>query len=87
MIKIQPFTDQVHIEIEEAKAGVLNTSSRESAVEYAKVVGLGEGCVGGRLKVGDHIFVKAWAIDIISHQDKRYYFVNITTNGILAIVK
>lgn len=86
-MKIKPFFDQVHIKVEEARAGALNTSSRESAIEYAEVLALGKGTDGGELKVGDHIFVKAWAIDIITHEDKRFYFVNVTTGGILAIVK
>lgn len=38
-------------------------------------------------EVGDHVFVKAWAIDIINYQDKKYYFCNLDTNGVLAIVK
>lgn len=85
-MKIQPATDIIYIEIEKAKAGALVTSSREGAVEYAKVLALGKGTEGGSIKVGDHIFVKAWAVDIINYNDKTYYFVNITTGGILAII-
>ena len=86
-MKIQPFSDQIYIKIDEVKAGILNTSSRESAVECAEVLALGQGTEGGILKVGDKIFVKAWAIDIITHGDAKYHFVNVTSGGILAKVK
>ena len=39
-MKIQPLGNIIQLEIEEATAGDLITSSRESAVEYAKVVAL-----------------------------------------------
>lgn len=90
-MKIIPIGNLIQLEIEEAKAGDLLTSSRESAVEYAKVVGIGEmALISGRatnFKLGDYVFVKAWAIDIITYEGKKYYFVNLETNGILALVK
>lgn len=101
-MKITPLGNIIQLEITEATAGDLITSSRESAVEYAKVVAIGtqvenikriEGTENvykkqlPDLKVGDHVFVKAWAIDIINYQDKKYYFCNLDTAGVLAIVK
>lgn len=94
-MKIQPLGNIIQLEIEEAKAGILDTSSRDSAVEYAKVIAIADladdlAVQAGRKykpEVGDYVFVKAWAIDIINHQDKKYYFVNLDTNGVLAVVK
>lgn len=97
-MKIQPLGNIIQLEFEEAKAGDLLTSSRESAVEYAKIIAIGEKVditmkksdkVGEYIKfgVGDYVFVKAWAVDIVVHEDKKYYFVNLDTNGILAIIK
>ena len=83
-MKIKPLTNFVQIGIAEAKAGVLDTSSRHSAVEYAEVLEVGEGVT--TLKKGDFIFVKAWAVDIITYEEKKYYFVNLDTKGIVAIV-
>ncbi len=78
----------VQLEFEEAKAGDLITSSRESAVEYAKVVAIGEKVPDDfDIDVGDHVFVKAWSVDLITYNDKRYSFVNYETGGILAVVK
>jgi co-chaperonin GroES (HSP10) len=90
-MKIKPLPGIVQLKIDEVHAGVLDTSSRESAVEYAEVLAVGNMDNAPTLdsvpKVGDHVFVKSWAIDIITHQDKRYYFCNIETGGILAVVK
>lgn len=83
-MKVKPLQNTVYLKIDEARAGVLDTSSRSSAVEYAEVLAIGEGVKS--LKVGDKVFVKAWAVDIVDHGDKKYYFVNLDTNGVLAVV-
>lgn len=83
-MKIKPLKNIVYIKLEEVIAGALVTSSRESAVEYGEVLAVGEGVTS--LKKGDTVFVKAWAIDNVFHEDTRYCFVNIESGGILAIV-
>ena len=84
-MKIQPLPGIIQIKLEQAQAGVLNTSSRESAVEFAEVLAIDEKC--GMIKKGDKLFVKSWGIDTISHKDEKFYFVALETNAILAIVK
>jgi len=84
MIKIKPQPHIVYIKTEEAHAGILDTSSRESAVECAEVIGVGEDC--GTIKKGDTIFYKSWGVDSVFHQDKRYNFINVQTGAILAII-
>lgn len=86
---IKPLKDIVYLKIEKASIGVLDTSSRDSAVEYAEVIAVGEGIT--HLKKGDKVFVKSWAIDIVNHATGsdmvKHYFCNINSGGILAIVK
>lgn len=85
---IIPQQNLVQLKIDEVTAGVLDTSSKETAVECAEIIALGKWAdKEGSLKVGDKVFVKAWAIDIITFEDKKYYFCNIETGGILAVVK
>lgn len=84
-MKIQPLKGIVYLKIDEAKAGVLDTSSRQSAVEFAEVLEVGEGITN--IKKGDKVFVKSWALDQISHNDVKYFFCALDTNGILAIVR
>ena len=85
---ITPQPNIIQLRIDKAPAGVLDTSSKESAVECAEVIAVGSAVCDGKdgvhLKVGDRVFVKAWAIDIITHDDQRFYFVDQTSNGILA---
>jgi len=82
---IQPIKNIVYLKTDSVKVGVLDTSSRPSAVEFATVVAIGEGVSG--IQVGDNVFVKSWAIDTISHEEEQYRFVNVESGGILAIVK
>lgn len=84
-MKIQPLKGEIQIKLDEASAGILNTSSRESAVEYGEVLAVGDDVE--EIKKGDFILVKSWAIDSITHEDKRYNFVSMKTGGVKAIVK
>jgi co-chaperonin GroES (HSP10) len=84
-MKIKPIGDIIQLEIKQANAGVLNTSSRESAVEFATVIAVPKD-YKGEINQGDSVFVKSWAVDIITHEDTKYHFVNINTGGILAVV-
>lgn len=87
-MKIKPQPNIVQIKIDEAKAGALNVSSKHTAVEYGEVIAVGDYLKASELnpKLGDKIFFKSWAVDIITYNDKDYYFIDITSNGILAIV-
>lgn len=83
-MKIRPLKNTVYLKIDKPQAGVLDTSSRNSAVEVAEVVEVGEGV---DIKVGSKVFVKSWGIDIVDHGDVKYHFVNLDTNAVLAVVE
>lgn len=85
-MRIDPLGKNIHIAVEEPKVGVLDTSSRNSAVEYGEVLAVGEE-VKMKIKVGDKVFFKSWGCDIINYKEKRHIFVNEDTGAILAIVK
>lgn len=95
MSKIQTMDGVIQIKVQEAIAGTLNTSSRESAIEYAEVVEVPKHdcnkdvtkCIYWNIHKGDHIFFKSWAVDIVSHDGKKYYFINMETNGVLAVMR
>ncbi len=92
-MKIIPLDNQVYLKFNEAHAGILDTSSRESAVEYAEVLAVPahdcekDKCKYWKYHKGDHVFVKSWAVDHIYHEGKHYTFVDITTGGIKAVIK
>lgn len=92
-MQIEPMPGVIYLKTQATKVGGLDTSGKESAVEYAEVLAVGS--KGGEmafqmqpsefvLAPGDHVFVKAWAIDTIDHEGVRYEFVHVATNGILA---
>jgi co-chaperonin GroES (HSP10) len=85
-MKIKPLGNLVQIKVDEVHAGVLNTSSKETGIEYGEVVAVGDK-VGLQVKAGDKVFFKAWAVDIITYEDKKYYFICPDTNGLLAVVE
>lgn len=77
--------NRVYLDIKEPEAGALSLESMPTAIEYAEVLEVGEGI--DELKKGDRVFVKAWSIDIVNHDGKKYHFVDFRTGGILSITK
>lgn len=93
-MKIKPQPGIVQLKIDEATAGALNTSSRDSAVEFAEIVGISDTDTvrinpkaTDDFNIGDRVFIKAWAIDIVNHEGIKYYFCNIRTGGILCKIE
>ena len=85
LFKVNPQPGIVYIKSDEVSSGMLDTSSRQSAVEVATVISVGKDV--GSVSAGDRIFYKAWACDTVTHEGVRYNFINIQTGGILAVVK
>jgi len=84
-MKIIPVGNKIQIEIEKPKAGKLDMSSKETAVENGTIIAVGEEVKG--FKVGQKILVKAWCLDVISFNGINYYFLDSDSQGICAIVK
>lgn len=83
-MKIKPFGAKIQIKIEEAKAGSLALTGMPTSVECGEVIAVGEWVTS--IKKGDKIFYKSWAVDIITHDGIRYFFIDLDTNGICAIL-
>lgn len=83
-MKIEPLKNQIYLKMDKVSVGALDTSSYKSAIEFAEVLAVGKGVEN--IKKGDKVFVKGWAIDIITYKDITYHFVNIETGGVLAKV-
>ena len=80
-MKIIPYKNKIQVEMLSLK-GALQT---EIKIEKAKVLAVSKEVEG--IKVGDMLYVKAWAIDIIQDGGKEYNFVDASNDAILAIVK
>lgn len=87
-MKIKPQPNIIQLKINEATAGDLNTTSKLTAVEFGEVIAIGADVKANSdlPNVGDKVFFKSWAVDIVTHNGITYYFIDVTNNGILAIV-
>lgn len=85
MLKIIPLEDEVQIKTDAIIVGNLNSSSRSTAVENGEVIAVGSNIKN--LKKGDKIMFKSWALDDCTVNDIHYYFINVRTLGIKAIIK
>lgn len=85
-MKIKVLGDFIQIKVDKTKAGILGLESIKTADEYGEVIGIGPD-VKLPLKVGDKIFYKSWATDIINNKGDVHIFVSERTGGICAIVK
>lgn len=88
-MKIKPIGKVIYLKLDtvESVGGKnvsLDTSSKKTTREFAEVVAIGPAVT--QVKVGDKIFVKAWAIDIINHDKQEYFFTNEDANGLCAVV-
>lgn len=88
-MKIKPIGKVIYLKLDtvESVGGKnvsLDTSSKKTTREYAKVLAVGPEVT--QCKVGDYVFVKAWAIDIINHDKVEYFFTNEDANGLCAVV-
>lgn len=85
-MRIKTIGSRIQIEVDEQSAGGLVLDSLPTAVEVGKVVGVGED-VTLKIKKGDKIMYKSWAVDICTHEGKRYMFIDESTKGICAVIE
>lgn len=88
-MKIKPIGKNIYLKLDTVqeiggKNVSLDTSSKKTTREYAEVLAVGKDVT--QVKVGDKVLLKAWAIDIINHDKKEYFFTNEDANGLCAIV-
>ncbi len=80
---IEPMPNHVQIERDAVVIGGLDTSSKDSAIELGTIKAKGSD-VKLPVSVGDKIFYKGWGVDIVTHGEDTYYFIDTTNNSILA---
>lgn len=85
-MKIFPFEGYIQIEIPTSKVGSLDLREGTTVQELGIVKAISKS-IDSDLKVGDKIFFKSWAVDIITYDDKKYYFINMKSGGITAIIR
>lgn len=88
-MKIKPIGKVIYLKLDTVeqvggKNVSLDTSSKKTTREFAEVLAVGPDVT--TVKVGDKLFVKGWAIDIINHDKKEYFFTSEDRDGICAVV-
>jgi len=88
-MKIKPIGKVIYLKLDTVqevggKNVSLDTSSKKTTREFAEVLAVGPDVL--TVKVGDYVFVKARAIDQITHDKKEYFFTNEDANGLCAVI-
>jgi co-chaperonin GroES (HSP10) len=84
-MKIKTLGNKIRIKIPANSAGNLNLESMTTAVEHGEVIGIGDQ-VDSSIEIGNIVLFKAWAVDIIDYEGEKYYFLDLSTKGLCAIV-
>jgi hypothetical protein len=72
------------VKAEDATAGVLDTSSRSSAVEKGEVLMVADDV--SWVKKGDIVHYKGWGVDIIQEDGERLYYIDIETRAVKGVL-
>lgn len=84
-MKIKTLGNKIQLKVDEPEIGGLISDSMPIAIECGEVIGKGDD-VTLPVKVGDKIFYKSWAVDIVTYEGKKYFFISQDTNGICAVI-
>lgn len=79
-MRITPLNNKVLIQIDEPKVGMLDISSKKSALEKGEIIEANPLC--DFLKKGDKILFKAWAVDLLTVEGETYYFIDFDSPGL-----
>lgn len=85
-LKVKPVGDQIFLEIEKAQLGALDSSSVKTGMEWGVITAMGKDVQSDEYGIGDKVFVKGWAIDVILYEGKDYYFTSEARKGICAVI-
>lgn len=84
---LKPLNNKIQLDIKEVKIGAIQSDSIE---EHGTIIAVGD-FVGNEyidnhiFKIGATLYFKAWAIDVITEGDKKYYFISADSDAICAI--
>lgn len=79
-----PLHNKIQLEIIEEKVGGIQSDAIQ---EKGTIVAIGKGIdfEGTPYKIGATLYFKAWAVDVITEGDEKYYFIDAASDAICAI--
>lgn len=79
---MKPINNKIQLDIKELKFGAVQSDSIE---EHGTIIALGDYIDEEKFKIGSTLYFKAWAVDIITENDEKYYFIDSLSDAICAI--
>lgn len=81
---MKPLNKKLQLQINEVKIGAIQS---DSITEKGTILRMAKDCVKfNDNDVGREIYFKAWAIDVITDGNEKYYFISEDSEGICAMV-
>lgn len=79
-----PLKNKIQLKIDDVKIGMIQS---DTVAEKATVVAVGPDCKPETAAmVGKTIYFKAWAVDIITDAQEKYYFISEDSDALCAVV-
>ena len=69
---MKPINNKIQLDIKELKFGAVQSDSIE---EHGTITALGDYVNNSKFVVGNTLYFKAWAVDVITKDDQKYYFI------------
>ena len=79
---MKPLNNKIQLEVKEIEYMGESTGAIE---EHGTIIALGDYMDEEKWKIGATLYFKAWAVDIITEGDKKYYFIDALSDAICAI--
>lgn len=84
MTNIIPLGNKIQLDIKDEKIGAIQT---EAIQEQGVILEIGEWVPKDKYPIGATLYFKAWAVDIITDDKEKYYFISCDSDAICAIQK
>jgi len=88
---MKPLNNKIQLDIKEVKIGAIQSDSIE---EHGTIIAVGEKVEDSltnnykdlkRFPIGATLYFKAWAVDVITKGQEKYYFISADSDAICAI--
>lgn len=79
---MKPLGNKIQLDIKEVKIGAIQSDSIE---EHGTILAIGGEVEVPKFPVGATLYFKAWAVDVITEQGEKYYFISADSDAIVAI--
>lgn len=79
---MKPINNKLQLDIKEVKIGAIQSDSIE---EHGTIIAVGDEVPTDYFPIGSTLYFKAWAVDVISKDGEKYYFISADSDAICAI--